>query len=138
MSRIAVLWPESSSSVAVQLGVHVRRAEEVALLEQRTLTGETFSETRTARLVDAPGGTTHSEALEDGACLQDLDGFLVVDAPHPRAPVGSRTTSPSCSRRMSAVRTAPRDMSNVVEMSTSTRRASGAMSPRTIASRRAS
>ena len=27
---------------------------------------------------------------------------------------GSRTTSPSCSRRMSAVRTAPRDMSNVV------------------------
>ena len=56
-----------------------------------------------------------------------------------RAPrLGSRVTSPSCSSRTSAVRTAPRDIEKPWLRSASTRREFGASSPRTMASRRGS
>ena len=71
----------------VQLGVHVGRAEEVAALEQLTLRARGTPEPGAARVVDALGSLPDRKALEHGARLQDLDGLLVADAPHPRPAV---------------------------------------------------
>ena len=69
----------------VQVGVRVRCAEEIAVLEELTLTRETCLETGDARIVDSLGGLADGKALEDGARLQDLDR-LVVQTRRTRAP----------------------------------------------------
>ena len=71
----------------VQLGVHLRRAEEVARLEELALTGDAAVETSSACLVDALGGLPDGEAFENRASLQDLDGLVVRDAPDACAPM---------------------------------------------------
>ena len=71
----------------VQLGVRVRRAEQVAELEQLALTRETCLKTGDARIVDPLGGLADGKPLEDGAGLQDLDRLVVADLPHARAAV---------------------------------------------------
>src|SRR5687767_1872946 len=65
----------------VQLGIHLRRAEEVAILEKLALTGDAAVETGGAYIVDALGGLPDGEALENRASLQDLDRLVVGDAP---------------------------------------------------------
>jgi len=71
----------------VQVGVCVRRPEQIAALEERAVTGEAFPEAADAGVVDALGGLADREALENGTRLQDLDGLLVADAADTRAPM---------------------------------------------------
>ena len=105
---------------SVKISVRVRRPEEVALPEEGALARQAFLQPLDPRLVDPLRRLPDREPLEDRSCLQDLDRFLVRDLPDACAPV-----------RLA-------DMSNVVLTSASTRRALGAMSPRTMAARRAS
>src|SRR5919197_2297516 len=92
--RLCVQAPDEADSGAVareleesgmQVGVGVGRAQQVTVLEELALTGETRVKTNGARIVDARGGPADREALEDGTCLQDLDRLLVADAPHASA-----------------------------------------------------
>ena len=77
MRRTAVAWPESFEKGRVQVGVRVRGAEQIALLEELALTSETCLEAGDARVVDSFGGLADRKALEHGARLQDLDRLVV-------------------------------------------------------------
>ena len=122
----------------VQVGVRVRRAEEVASLEQLALARQTRPQTCDAGVVDALGGLANGEPLQDGAGLQDLDRLLVRDLPHARAAMRLANDEPFLLEpdERSSHRAA-RHLEGRADLH-STRRALGAMSPRTIASRSAS
>ncbi len=78
----------------VQVGVRVRCPEEIAVLEELTLPGETCLETGDACIVDSFGGPADGKALENGPRLQDLDRLVVADAPDTRASMGLANDEP--------------------------------------------
>ena len=79
--------PRELEQRGVQVGVRVRRAEEVAELEQLTLALEARPQPCGARVVDPLGGLADGQTFENRAGLQDLDRLVVRDLPHARPPV---------------------------------------------------
>ena len=110
----------------MQVGVRVRRSEEIARSSSsRWRARQSCKRAMPSSSIRSAVSLTASPSRTARACRISTASSSETCRTHaPRC--GSRTTRPSSSSRMSAVRTAPRDMSNVVLTSASTRRAFGA------------